>query len=194
MTKTTKILTALLFVAASICMSSCSSTKHLSKASPLYDAANATVDEAEFAIQYSLNKAEWDAVFAFLADPETKNLPAGRHDITENTFANVQIDRTKETSNWEDHHKKIDLFYIVEGSELINVATPADMQEITMPYNEGRDATYSKSAANSHPVVLTPGKYVILFPSNAHQPMLAPDGKPAPLHKITVKIPYVEVK
>lgn len=160
----------------------------------LYDSKNATADMKVFQEQYKLNKAEWDAAFAFLADPATKNLPAGRHDITENTFANVQIDRTRNTMNWEFHCKKIDLFYIVEGSELINVATPADMQEITMQYNPDRDAQYSKSASNSHPVVLTPGKYVILFPSDAHQPMLAPDGNPAPLHKITIKIPYVQPK
>ena len=87
--------------------------------------------------------------------------------------------------------QRIDLFYIVSGSELINVTKPENMVE-PGPYSESRDAAYSRTATDFTPVVLNPGQYVILFPSDAHQPMLAPDGKPAPIHKIVAKIPFVQ--
>ncbi|MBQ6243253.1 MAG: YhcH/YjgK/YiaL family protein [Bacteroidales bacterium] len=157
----------------------------------LWNEADATVDRAVYDEQYKLNQAEWDAVFAWLAKPETKTLPAGRYEITDQTYATVQIDSTRLTMNYEDHHKRIDLFYIVSGSELINVTKPENMVE-PGPYSESRDAAYSRTATDFTPVVLNPGQYVILFPSDAHQPMLAPDGKPAPIHKIVAKIPFVQ--
>lgn len=160
----------------------------------LYDEANATADMEVYAEQYSLNKAEWDAVFRFLADPATAKLPAGQYPITDSTFAKVQIDSTRTSMNYEDHHKKIDLFYIVEGSELINVCKPSSLAGLVDPYNPAKDVEHYSSSSDYKPVVLTPGKYVILFPSDAHQPMLAPDGLPAPIHKIVVKIPYVQAQ
>ena len=158
----------------------------------LWHEADATVDRAVYDQQYKLNQAEWDAVFAWLDQPGTMTLPAGRYEITDQTYATVQIDSTRDVMNYEDHHKRIDLFYIVEGSELINVAKPEDMTDQVAPYNEARDAEYARSASAFTSVVLTPGQYIILFPSDAHQPMLAPDGVRAPIHKIVVKIPFVE--
>ncbi|MCR4824887.1 MAG: YhcH/YjgK/YiaL family protein [Bacteroidales bacterium] len=158
----------------------------------LWNEADATVDRDVYAEQYKLNQAEWDAAFAWLADPASRELPAGRYEITENTYAKVQIDSTRLEMNFEDHHKGIDLFYIVEGSELVNVARPEKMTELVSPYNEAKDVEYYKSASEFTPVVLTPGKYIILFPSDAHQPMLAPDGNRAPIHKLIVKLQYVQ--
>lgn len=158
----------------------------------LYQPDNATVDKKVFAQQYKLNKAEWDAAFEFLSKPETMKLPAGRYQITENTYATVQMDMTRNTSNYEDHHKKIDLFYIVEGGELVNYCSPSKLRDQISPYSEAKDVEYYKSASSFKSVILLPGKYIILFPSNAHQPMLSPYGTPAPIHKIVVKIPYVQ--
>lgn len=157
----------------------------------LWNAENATVDMDVYEQQYKLNQTEWDAAFKFLSDPETMTLPAGRYELTENTFATVQIDSTRTFMQWEDHHKKIDLFYLVEGAELINVCKPDELLDCTRPYSDQRDVENWKSSSNPHPVVLTPGKYAIFFPSDAHQPMLDPDGKPGPIKKIVVKIPYV---
>lgn len=157
----------------------------------LWNEADATVDRDVYAEQYRLNQAEWDAAFAWLADPASRELPAGRYEITEKTYAKVQIDSTRLQMNFEDHHQGIDLFYIVEGSELVNVARPEMMTGLVSAYNEAKDVEYYQSASEFTPVVLTPGKYIILFPSDAHQPMLAPDGNRAPIHKLIVKLPYV---
>ena len=158
----------------------------------LWNEADATVDRAVYEEQYRLNKAEWDAAFAWLSNPESATLPAGQYEITDKTYAKVQIDSTRLRMNFEDHHKGIDLFYIVEGSELINVARPEKMTELVSPYNKAKDVEYYRSASEYETVVLTPGKYIILFPSDAHQPMLAPDGQPGPIHKLIVKLPFVQ--
>jgi len=156
----------------------------------LWNAENATVDMDVYEQQYKLNKAEWDAAFKFLSDPETMSLPAGRYELTDRTFANIQIDSTRTVMQWEDHHKKIDLFYVAEGVELVNVCKPEELLDCTRPYTDEKDVENYRSSSNPRPVVLTPGKYVILFPSDAHQPMLDPDGKPAPIKKIVVKLPF----
>lgn len=156
----------------------------------LWNSENATVDMEVYKQQYKLNKAEWDAAFKFLSDTATLSLPAGRYQLTDNTFATVQTGSTRTATQWEDHHKKIDLFYVVEGRELVNVCKPEELLDCTRPYNDEKDVENYKSSSNPRPVVLTPGKFVILFPSDAHQPMLDPEGTPAPIKKIVVKIPF----
>lgn len=156
----------------------------------LWNEGHTTVDRAVYDEQYRLNQAEWDAAFAWLADPASATLPAGRYDITESTYAKVQIDSTRDVMNFEDHHKGIDVFYIVSGEELINVSRPEDMTDLVSAYNEAKDVEYYRSSSNCKPVVLGPGDMIILFPSDAHQPMLPPSGERAPIHKLIVKIPF----
>ena len=158
----------------------------------LWNEAATTVDRAVYDQQYRINQAEWDAAFAWLADPASRELPAGRYEITDRTYAKVQIDSTRLSMNFEDHHKGIDLFYIVEGEELVNVARPGNMTDLVSAYNEAKDVEYYRSASEFTPVVLRPGDMIILFPSDAHQPVLAPDGKRGPIHKLIVKLPYTE--
>ena len=158
----------------------------------LWNEARTPVDRAVYDGQYRINQAEWDAAFAWLADPASATLPAGRYEITENTYAKVQIDSTRDVMNFEDHHKGIDVFYIVSGEELINVSRPEDMTELVSAYDEAKDVEYYRSSSKSTPVVLGAGDMVILFPSDAHQPMLPPSGERGPIHKLIVKIPFVQ--
>ncbi len=160
----------------------------------IYDAANATFDKKLFAEQYKLNKAEWDAAFEFLQRPDLAELKAGQYEVLGRTYAKVQIDRTRDEAhkmNYEVHRNGIDLFLILEGSELINVSRPENLVNLVSPYNEKKDVEYYAASADFRPVVLTKGKYVVLFPTDGHQPMLAPDGTPAAIHKVIIKLPYV---
>lgn len=158
----------------------------------LWNESATTVDRAVYEEQYRLNKTEWDAAFAWLSDPASRELPAGRYDLTEKTYAKVQIDSTRNVMNFEDHHQLIDVFYIVSGEELINVCPPDKMTDLVSPYNEEKDVEYYRSASESKPVVLKQGDMIILFPSDAHQPMLPPSGQRGPIHKLIVKVPYVQ--
>ncbi len=158
----------------------------------LWNEARTTVDRSVYDGQYRINQAEWDAAFAWLSDPASAALPAGRYEITENTYAKVQIDSTRDVMNFEDHHKGIDVFYIVSGEELINVSRPEDMTDLVSAYNESKDVEYYRSSSKSTPVVLGPGDMIILFPSDAHQPMLPPSGERGPIQKLIVKIPFVQ--
>lgn len=176
-----------LFMGLALALCACSPKYYL------YDAKNAIVDKDVYAEQYALNKAEWDAVFAWLSKPETKELPAGRYQVTKDTYATVQIDRTKPVvGNYEDHHQRIDLFYTVSGAEKILVSKPEDLRDLVNPYSEAKDVEHYKTSVKYHEEVVTPGKYIILFPSDAHAPMIDPDGKGAPIHKIVCKIPFVK--
>ena len=158
----------------------------------LWNEAHTTVDRTVYDEQYRLNQAEWDAAFAWLTDPASATLPAGRYEITENTYAKVQIDSTRDVMNFEDHHKGIDVFYIVSGEELINVCRPEEMTEPVSAYNDEKDVEYYRSSSNSKPVILRPGDMIILFPSDDPQPMLPPSGERGPIHKLIVKIPFVQ--
>ena len=179
--------TVFILAAALVALCSCSPKYYL------YDSKNAIVDKEVYAEQYQLNKAEWDAVFAWLSKPETKALPAGKYQVTENTVATVQVDRTKPVAGiYEDHHKKIDLFYTVSGSEKVLVSKPEDLQELVNPYSDAKDVEHYKTSSKYHEEIVNPGQYIILFPSDAHSPMIDPEGKGAPIKKIVCKIPYIK--
>ncbi|MBQ9661466.1 MAG: YhcH/YjgK/YiaL family protein [Bacteroidales bacterium] len=160
----------------------------------LWNESATTVDRAVYDEQYRLNQAEWDAAFAWLSDPASRDLPAGRYDITEKTYAKVQIDSTRAVMNFEDHHKGIDVFYIVSGEELVNVSRPENMTDLVSAYNEAKDVEYYRSSSEFKSVVLKEGDMIILFPSDAHQPMLPPSGERGPIHKLIVKIPFVRAE
>ncbi|MCR5277329.1 MAG: YhcH/YjgK/YiaL family protein [Bacteroidales bacterium] len=157
-----------------------------------WNAENAVIDLEVFEQQYALNQAEWDAAFAFLEDPATLELPAGQYPITEKTYAKVLFSDSRTSQNWEVHHHGIDLFYIVSGAELVNLADPATLTDMVSEYNEAKDVELYRNSTAPKAYVLTAGKYLVAFPSDAHQPMLAPDGVPAPMHKIVVKLPFAE--
>ena len=157
-----------------------------------WNAENAVVDLDVFAEQYKLNQAEWDAAFAFLADPASAELPAGQYPITERTYAKVLYADSRTSQNWEVHHNGVDLFYIVSGAELVNLCKPEELTDLVSEYNEAKDVIPYRNSTNPRPHVLTAGKYIVAFPSDAHQPMLAPDGIPAPMHILVVKLPFAK--
>ena len=174
----------LLSLACALVLCACAPKSHL------WNAENAVIDLEVFEQQYALNQAEWDAAFAFLEDPATFELPVGEYPITDKTYARVLQTDSRTAQNWEVHHHGIDLFYIVSGAELVNLADPATLTDLVSEYNEAKDVELYRNSTAPKAYVLTAGKYLVAFPSDAHQPMLAPDGVPAPMHKIVVKLPF----
>lgn len=70
----------------------------------------------------------------------------------------------------EAHRKYIDVMYMIEGEEIIYVKDADALQNITMPYDPDKECLLAATDPDATPVHMTPGRFVVLFPQDAHTP------------------------
>lgn len=152
---------------------------------------HSSVNAAEFARQYKLNKPYWDAAFRFMKEHNLDTLQKGKYPIDgENVFASVTEDPSKDLdkTNWESHRKYIDLQYVVSGQEIIGLY-PVAKATVTKPYDEKKDvANYTADGVLQLSV---PGTFFLFFPSDAHRPNITPGGNKL-VKKLVIKIKNAE--
>ncbi len=161
-----------------------------------------SVNSVEFAKQYNANKAVWDKVFAFLANPELATMRGNRVPIDgengENAYAIFVNDIPKDlaASNWEVHKKYIDVHYVIEGKEKIaGVPFTKEIENaVVTPFNDNSDIGYYKHDAfdASKYGIATPENFFIYFPGEAHRPHLKVDPAVAErMKKVVIKVKTV---
>lgn len=99
-----------------------------------------------------------------------ENAPEGKYEIDgENVFCNVQVYDTKprEEQKYEAHHDYADIQIVLQGEESVLWA-PQKGLTVVKPY----ETDYELYALDKDPtdVVLKPGRFVVLFPQDAHAP------------------------
>lgn len=112
----------------------------------------------------------------------------GKFDIDgENAFASVSSYETRKYNElkWEAHKKYIDIQMVTKGSEKLYFQPVSEMEDLVIPYNETKDIEFYKG--NGNYIILKPGYFIILFPSDAHQPGIMNE-KEKWIKKIVVKI------
>lgn len=120
--------------------------------------------------------------------PET--CTSGRVDIDgDNLFLKLSTFETHSSvdANCEAHKKYLDLFYIVEGEEVVLVKPVEEITNITSPYDEEKDRLLGKIGEDYMTVRLTAGMFVILYPQEAHAPCCY-DKEPGTVKKVVAKI------
>ena len=88
-----------------------------------------------------------------------------------------------DTGTMEAHKKNIDIHYVIEGSEKIGFANINKLMSYC-DYNEEDD--YMLLKGDKEKIVLNKGEFCILFPEDAHQPMMA--GSVEVVKKAVVKV------
>lgn len=88
----------------------------------------------------------------------------------------VQEYKTKaaDVARHEAHKKYVDIQWIVEGKERIDVA-PVSVMEVEEPYSEETDVMFFREPQQATQVVLTAGGYVVLYPEDSHKPGMTVD-------------------
>ena len=130
------------------------------------------------------------SAFAFIQKAVAENYPAGRYEIDGgNLYAMVQEYDTKLAADakFEGHKRYIDIQFIVSGAEVMQVAGLAGMTAST-EYNEQKDCTFYANTDSASTLLLQQGEYAIFFPHDIHRPGIAPNGSPAAVRKIVVKV------
>lgn len=88
---------------------------------------------------------------------------------------------------FEAHRRYIDVQLALRGRELIR-CKPLEFVKETIAYNEEKDAArYSDEPGLD--AVIGDGYFVVVWPDDAHEPLLAADGKPELVKKVVLKVP-----
>ena len=106
----------------------------------------------------------------WLEDSNLKDLNVGRYYIDgENLYANVDEYETKEDAHYENHHKYIDIQYMIKGKELVGVT---DISNCTscIEYDEEKDLEFF-TAKDEYQTLLN-DEFLIFFPQDAHKPCI----------------------
>ncbi len=117
--------------------------------------------------------------------------PDGRHEIDgDRVFCMVQTYETqkKEGREFEAHRDYADIQCLLKGVESILWA-PVDKLTVTKKYET--DYELYSLTENMTEIVLTPGRFCVLLPRDAHAPCVAYQGIIVPARKAVVKVSLV---
>ena len=132
------------------------------------------VDSAKF-------KKAFDYLEQVLEDGTTENkrllsLPINafeKEDLDENNFGLEQVYNSKERNDcfFESHRQYIDVQFILEGEEIIEVVNIDDLS-VDFKYNDEMDLLKYKTTTESSIIKLKKGDVAIFFPQDAHMPCI----------------------
>ena len=123
----------------------------------------------------------------FLSETDFSKIELGRYELDgDNIFYMVQsYDTDPDKTISEAHKKYIDIQYMVEGEEIIGVADISEDKELTEAKEENDVWFYD---CKTEPLVLSTGKYMVLYPNDLHCPGVATKGKALTCRKVVVKV------
>jgi len=124
--------------------------------------------------------------FQFLARPDLKELPLGKHAIEgDRLFAIVAQEpgRTKEEAVLEVHQKYIDIQFLLNGIDTMGWKAKSRCTQPTKEYDPKDDEQCFADAPEAW-VAVHPDAFIIFFPEDAHAPLVSP----GELHKVIIKV------
>lgn len=149
-------------------------------------------DKLEKASVYVSAHERLDAAVEFLRQDGLLQRADGRYDLSEGLYASLQTYDSKpaEESLFESHRRYIDVQCVLEGEEWIYVADFESLV-ITREYKPDEDCSFFRGSADVSRVLMRPGLFLLLFPSDAHMPSIAVERR-ARVRKAVVKLPVRE--
>ncbi|MCQ2461851.1 MAG: YhcH/YjgK/YiaL family protein [Clostridia bacterium] len=147
------------------------------------------IDNIKNAAKYKGLNEYFDKAFeiiaAFAADTEDKKyiIDGEKAFINLSTYVNKNVSGCK----FESHAKYADIQFVVTGHEYIDVC---DTQGLSFTENnlENGDIAFYENPETYTRADLKPGDFVVLFPGEAHRPLVAPDGNGIKTKKAVVKV------
>ncbi len=120
----------------------------------------------------------------FLAKTDFSAMELGRYELNDHIFYLVQEYDTKPQPKIEAHEKRADIQLLLSGEEVIGVTTLTGAHT-PIDAKPEKDVWYYDCAVQ--PMTLTAGTFMVLYPSDIHQPGRAL-GEPVACRKIVAKI------
>ncbi len=119
----------------------------------------------------------------------TPQTPTGRYEINENAYVNISEYETKpvEDCKFEAHKRYIDIQMLLSGSEELDLLS-IDGMKISKEYDEQNDYMFLTSENTPDTLILTPFKFTLIYPHEAHRPQMNLGDKSNQVKKAVAKI------
>ena len=127
----------------------------------------------------------------YLRSHDFTKLEDGRYPIDgDKCVANLQRYTTRVLAECRPatHKKYVDIQYVVEGEEYMGWCPFSPDLKVTAPYDAEKDITFYEELVPDSNIVLTPGRFAVIYPEDVHRPQGAVEGEPGPVTKVVVKI------
>lgn len=107
----------------------------------------------------------------YIKNLDKNSLTPGKHEVNVDFFYNYMEYEAKEPMDniYEAHKNYVDIQYIVEGQEHVDVSFEEYM-ELDTPYDTEKDIMFFKNPQKYFSRILRPGEYVIVLPHELHKP------------------------
>ncbi|MDR1525615.1 MAG: YhcH/YjgK/YiaL family protein [Tannerella sp.] len=134
----------------------------------------------------------WKKAFDFLNNKNLSELPEGRYELSdEGMYATVSTYETKEPEDarYEAHRKYIDIQYVAEGEEYMEIL-PLDQMKEKALYDSDKDIIFYNTVTKGELRYADKRHYFVFFPEDVHKPCLKIKTQ-STVKKIVVKVPII---
>ena len=143
-------------------------------------------DRVENAGSYLGISPNLDIAIRAIQDGTYLNREAGKHELAgDDVYFNVLSVSYKQENLWEYHKNYLDIQISLDGGEVIRCANK-DEVEGWEAYITEKDAAFAPYSEKGLAFPMEKGRFMILFPQDAHMPGLGKPGKEE--HKAVFKI------
>ena len=130
---------------------------------------------------------------ALFIDSIDRKIEDGQHDLGNGVYVNVEHYSTfsRDERKYENHRKYIDVQFMLEGEEVIEVL-PLAFLDNCESYSKERDIEFFENGIHGigkpNRVEITAGDFVVIFPGEAHMPCIKVNDSKM-VRKAIIKIP-----
>lgn len=136
------------------------------------------LDKLENADLYYDSVPRLEQFMRFFDNNDFEAFAAGKVKLdADDLFVNILDIKGKDEKSlpFEAHKDYIDIQIPLTGDEMMGWKAVEDCQNVTSEYDEGKDVELYKEKATAM-INVPVGHFVVFFPSDAHQPGIAPKG------------------
>lgn len=134
---------------------------------------------------------ELDIALKLMSEIDLSKAEPGRYEVCDGVFYNVFDASTRLYSEgkWEAHKDYIDIHLPITGAEKQGVC---HIDELTQDgeYNADMDTCFYHNDTSKALYPVKPGEFLLVFPNDAHAPLIAVDDKPKEIRKLVFKVRF----
>ena len=123
--------------------------------------------------------AQWNEIISQVQKLRKDNLSEGRYELCHNAYLNVMTFYGKDENIYEAHKKFVDIHFVLEGSERIDIAFVSDIEKNKAYnpedfYQEDKDIIFYTKKSEPHAIIyLDNTNFLLATPNDAHAPCLS---------------------
>jgi YhcH/YjgK/YiaL family protein len=136
--------------------------------------------------QYEKLNPRFKILFDFIKTHDLLQLQTGKIELDgENVFINNTLSElvSAEDQLLEAHRRYIDVHFPLDDKEIIGILHIENCHQLKAPYDEVKDCVFFNDKPSNF-ICLLPGEFLIVFPEEAHAPLIG-EGK---IRKAVAKI------